>query len=58
MIAQITEKLYSFEEYLTYEDGTEHRYELVDGKLELMNPPTFIHLLIAKFINGQLIIDN
>ena len=50
MTQTTTEKLYSFEEYLTYDDGTDNRYELIDGKLELMNPPTFRHLLIAKFI--------
>lgn len=50
MISQTTERLFSFEEYLTYIDGTDNRYELVDGKLEIMNPPTFRHLLIAKFI--------
>jgi Uma2 family endonuclease len=50
MTSTITEHLYSFEEYLTYDDGTDNRYELVDGKLEFMNPPTFRHLLIAKFI--------
>lgn len=46
----ITERLYSFEEYLAYEDGTDNRYELVEGKLELINPPTFRHILIAKFL--------
>lgn len=50
MISQTTERLFSFEEYLSYDDGTDNRYELVDGKLEIMNPPTFRHLLIAKFI--------
>lgn len=50
MTQATTEKLYSFEDYLTYDDDTGNRYELIDGKLELMNPPTFRHLLIAKFI--------
>ncbi|MCF4970579.1 Uma2 family endonuclease [Nostoc sp. CMAA1605] len=50
MTQTTTNHLYSFEEYLAYDDGTDSRYELVDGKLELMNPPTFRHLLIAKFI--------
>ena len=44
---------YSFEEYLQY-DNPDKRYELVDGKLELMNPPTFRHILIAKFIEREL----
>lgn len=50
MTQTTTERLYSFEEYLAYDDGTDNRYELVDGKLESMNPPTFRHLLLAKFI--------
>ena len=50
MTQTTTERLYSFEEYLAYDDGTDNRYELVDGKLERMNPPTFRHLLISKFI--------
>jgi Uma2 family endonuclease len=40
----------SFEEYLTYDDGDGFHYELVDGRLELMNPPTIEHFLIAKFL--------
>ncbi|MGA9377168.1 MAG: Uma2 family endonuclease [Phormidium sp.] len=49
MKSEVAEKLFTFEEYLAYDDGTDNRYELVDGRLELMNPPTFRHLLIAKF---------
>jgi Uma2 family endonuclease len=44
----------SFEEYLLYDDGTDTRYELVNGQLEPMNPPTFRHLFIAKFIEQNL----
>ncbi|NJM72261.1 MAG: Uma2 family endonuclease [Scytonema sp. RU_4_4] len=40
----------TFEEYLTYDDGTGFHYELVDGRLELMNPPTIQHFLIAKLL--------
>lgn len=40
----------SFEEYLTYDDGNGFHYELVDGRLELINPPTIEHFLIAKFL--------
>jgi Uma2 family endonuclease len=49
MNTKVAEKLFTFEEYLAYDDRTDNRYELVDGRLELMNPPTFRHLLIAKF---------
>lgn len=41
---------YSFEEYLQYDRDPDNRYELVNGKLELMNPPTFRHILICDFI--------
>ncbi|MEH1828532.1 MAG: Uma2 family endonuclease [Nostoc sp.] len=44
----------TFEEYLTYDDGSDFHYELVDGKLELRNPPTIEHFLIAKFIEQLL----
>lgn len=45
-MTQTTAKtVYSFEEYLTYDDGTDNRYELIDGRLDLVNPATFRHLL-------------
>jgi Uma2 family endonuclease len=55
MTAITTEKRFTFEEYCTYDDGTgNHRYELVNGRLELMNPPTFRHLLIADSLRDTL----
>jgi Uma2 family endonuclease len=50
MISPTTERFYTFEEYLSYDDGTDNRYELVDGRLEVVNPPTIQHFLLAKFI--------
>jgi Uma2 family endonuclease len=44
----------TFEEYLTYDDGSGFHYELVDGKLELMNPPTIEHFLITKWLEKLL----
>jgi Uma2 family endonuclease len=44
----------TFEEYLTYDDGTGFHYELVDGRLELMNPPTIEHFLIVDFLDTLL----
>ncbi|BAY65280.1 hypothetical protein NIES22_53830 [Calothrix brevissima NIES-22] len=44
----------TFEEYLTYDDGTGFHYELVDGRLELMNPPIIEHFLISKFLEQSL----
>jgi len=43
MTAIITNPLLSFEECLAYNDGTDNRYEFVDGELILMNPPTGRH---------------
>jgi Uma2 family endonuclease len=45
-----TKQSLTFEEYLTYDDGTDTRYELVNGELVAMNPPTWLHFLIAKFL--------
>ncbi|AFY42876.1 Uma2 family endonuclease [Nostoc sp. PCC 7107] len=44
----------TFAEYLTYDDGSGFHYELVDGRLELMNPPTIEHFLISKFLEQTL----
>ncbi|NJN73323.1 MAG: Uma2 family endonuclease [Limnothrix sp. RL_2_0] len=40
-------KRYSFEEYCQYDDGTNTRYELENGYLQAMTPPSFRHILIA-----------
>lgn len=40
----------SFAEYLNYDDGTNNRYELVNGKLVLMPPASFLHSDIIDFI--------
>ncbi|PSB29098.1 Uma2 family endonuclease [Stenomitos frigidus] len=44
----------TFEEYLTYDDGTDSHYELIEGSLVLMNPPTIEHFLITKFLEQVL----
>ncbi len=41
----------TFEEYLNYDDGSGFHYELVGGRLELMNPPTIQHFLIVAFLD-------
>jgi Uma2 family endonuclease len=46
-----TRKL-TFKEYLTYDDGTDNRYELEDGELILMNPPTGRHALVVRLLNN------
>jgi len=53
MVNTVTQRL-TFEDYLTYDDGTDNRYELVDGQLLLMNPPRIEHFLISKFLEKQL----
>ncbi|WAL62461.1 Uma2 family endonuclease [Thermocoleostomius sinensis] len=47
-----TQKL-TFEEYLAYDDGTDTRYELVDGELVPMSLGTGKHGGIAEFLNDQ-----
>ena len=47
---QAAAKILTFEEYLDYADGTDTRYELVRGRLVPMNPPTGLHILIAKYL--------
>ena len=50
----ITPASITFQEYLTYNDATDARYELLRGKLVNLNPPTVKHLLIAKFLERTL----
>ena len=41
---------FTFEEYCDYEDGTDNRYELVQGYLRLMTSPAGLHILICEFL--------
>lgn len=43
----------TFEEYLTYDDGTDNRYELVDGELVSMSLGTGKHGSITEFLHEQ-----
>jgi len=54
MTLSATTTLLSFEDYVAYDDGTENRYELVDGALVAMTPPALEHFLIAKFLEQAL----
>lgn len=49
-VTNLTRKL-TFEEYLSYDDETDNRYEFVDGELLLMNPPMGRHSLIIRLIS-------
>ncbi|MEL6814390.1 MAG: Uma2 family endonuclease, partial [Cyanobacteria bacterium J06598_3] len=44
----------TFEEYLKYEDGTDTRYELINGKLMPMGVGTGLHAFIIKFLVAQI----
>lgn len=43
----------TLEEYLAYDDGTDSRYELVDGKLVNMPPESDRNNLIALYLLGE-----
>jgi Uma2 family endonuclease len=50
-----TQRRMSLEEYLTYDDGTDTRYELVDGVLVEMGTETPLNPLIASFLFATLL---
>ncbi|AGY59184.1 Uma2 family endonuclease [Gloeobacter kilaueensis] len=47
-------KLLTFEQYVTYDDGTDCRYELMAGRLIAMVPPTGRHSIIVERIHDLL----
>jgi len=47
-------KLMTMAEYLAYDDGTDTRYELVDGALVEMPPESQVNLTIAKYLLFEL----
>ncbi|NET63878.1 MAG: Uma2 family endonuclease [Moorea sp. SIO1G6] len=48
-----TTPLLSLEDYLSYNDGTDRRYELVNGELIAMSQPKGQHGAITEFLNDQ-----
>lgn len=54
MVQSPAKKQLMFEEYLAYDDGTDKRYELVNGDLVEMNPPIGLHARIARFLSKQI----
>ncbi len=48
-----TTKKMTLAEYLTYDDGTDTRYELVDGELSRMSLGTGEHGDISEFLNDE-----
>ena len=51
--AKILDKQFTAEEYLSYDDGTDTRYELVNGKLVEMPPESNLNARIAMFLLEQ-----
>jgi Uma2 family endonuclease len=49
-MVELAPKIYSFAEYLKYDDGTDNKYELVNGKLKIMPTASGFHALIIHFI--------
>jgi len=49
-MVQLLTKNYSFEEYLAYDDGTDNKYELVNGELKLLPIASGFHALILVLI--------
>ena len=47
-----TDRRMTLQEYLNYNDGTATRFELVKGELIPMSPPTWLHLRIARYLEG------
>ncbi|MEL6246696.1 MAG: Uma2 family endonuclease [Cyanobacteria bacterium J06648_16] len=52
--AKVPDQKLSLEGYLAHHDEPDVRYELVHGTLVEMPPPTWLHLLIAKFLVRRL----
>ncbi|MDJ0898745.1 MAG: Uma2 family endonuclease [Xenococcus sp. MO_188.B8] len=50
MVTTPTSKKITFAEYLSYDDGTNRRFELVSGQLVEMPPASFLHSDIIDFL--------
>jgi Uma2 family endonuclease len=49
----VASPLLTLAEYLAYDDGTDTRYELVNGELVAMAQPTGIHGGMSEFVNDS-----
>jgi Uma2 family endonuclease len=43
MMAELARKLWTLDEFLAFDDGTDRRYELVRGEIVAMAPPSLVH---------------
>ncbi len=50
-----TQKLMTMEEYLAYDDGTDTRYELVNGELFEMPPESQENCVLSSFLYAELL---
>jgi len=55
MTQAVTKPKLTFEEYLNYDDGTDNRYELVDGELIALPPESGRNAWIALWLAIQLV---
>jgi Uma2 family endonuclease len=57
-MAQVKEKLWTLEEFLAFDDGTDTSYQLFEGRIAAMNPPLRGHgtlvVRLASIVNSQL----
>ena len=57
-MAEVKEKLWTLEEFLAFDDGTDTSYQLFEGRIVAMNPPLRGHgglvVRLAASISGQL----
>jgi Uma2 family endonuclease len=57
-MAQVKEKLWTLEEFLAFDDGTDTSYQLFEGRIVAMNPPLRGHAglvgRLARIIGNQL----
>ncbi len=51
------QKIYTFTEYLNYQDSTDNKYELFNGELIPMPPASGFHALILAFIYDYLMAE-
>lgn len=47
---QVHKRKLTFEEYLSYEDSTDNRYELIDGELVTLPPESGLNAYIARYL--------
>ena len=47
-MADAAEKRWTVEEFLEWDDGTDRRYELVDGRIVAIAPPSEAHAAIVS----------